>query len=389
MPPGSKLFMSQKSAYITSEIFLEWMKTHFIPRKPAGKVVLLLDGHSTHCKSVEMLEYANENDIILLSMPSHTSHYLQPLDRSVFKSLKHHFYEQCRLWLIHNPGRRISRLSFGALLSKAWGKAATSDNAIAGFKATGVYPFNPEAVPDYAFSQEPTSHSTNISAKQVFPQCTSAVDNEKEPIPGCSYEPRTDTNFSPEIVSSKSKANVKTATMSNVSDPSSKEATFSKGPDYTPTRILQEISPIPQKLTEVRKRAKQIGTLLTSEEHIQTRKNATEKILKKDNLKKDVKIKKEKAETVKSSVRSIKRKAIRRLSDTSDDIPLKLLSGKRNLDEKDNCRGCGENYYETLLVEDWLQCVVCQFWVHEHCTEFETMCSGCGEEEKRRLKTKK
>ncbi|KAA5648665.1 hypothetical protein F3G58_33405, partial [Pseudomonas aeruginosa] len=149
MPPGSKLFMSQKSAYIISEIFLEWLKTHFVPRKPAGKVVLLLDGHSTHSNSVEMLEYAIQNDIILVSMPSHTSHYLQPLDRSVFKPLKHHFYEQSRLWLIHNPGRRISRLSFGVLLSKAWGKAASSENAIAGFKATGVYLLNPEVVPDY------------------------------------------------------------------------------------------------------------------------------------------------------------------------------------------------------------------------------------------------
>lgn len=95
LPPGSRSFMSQKSAYKTSEIFLEWMGIHFLPRKPAGKVLLLLDGHSTHCNSVKMLEFANENDIILLSMPSHTSHYLQPL--YVFKSLKTYFYESCRL----------------------------------------------------------------------------------------------------------------------------------------------------------------------------------------------------------------------------------------------------------------------------------------------------
>lgn len=99
MPPGSRVFMSEKSAYITSAIFLEWLKTHFMPRKPQGKVLLLLDGHTTHCNSVEMLEFANQNDIIMLSMPSHTSHYLQPLDRAVFKSLKHHFNEQCRLWI--------------------------------------------------------------------------------------------------------------------------------------------------------------------------------------------------------------------------------------------------------------------------------------------------
>lgn len=391
MPPGSKLFMSQKSAYITSEIFLEWLKTHFVPRKPAGKVVLLLDGHSTHCNSVEMLEYANQNDIILISMPSHTSHYLQPLDRSVFKSLKHHFYEQCRLWLIQNPGRRITRLSFGALLSKAWGKAASSENAIAGFKATGVYPLNPEALPDYAFIQESTSDSMNTSATQELSQCASAVDNEKEPAPGRSYESKSETNHSPEIGSKRSKISVKTTKTSNLSHSSTpKKVSSSKDPDYTPSRILQDISPIPQKLIEVRKRAKQVGTLLTSEEHIKTRRNAAEKSQKKENVRKCVKIKKEKEETRKGTVQCVKRKAIRRLSDNSDDIPLKMLSDKnkkRKLDKKDDCRGCGENYYETLLIEDWLQCTVCQFWVHEHCTAFETMCSRCGEE-KRRLKSK-
>lgn len=155
MPPGAKLFMSEKSAYITSAIFLQWLKTHFVPRKLAGKVLLLLDGHSTHCNSVEMLEYANQNNIILLSMPSHTSHYLQPLDRSVFKSLKTHFYEQCRLWLKQNPSRRITRLSFGTLLNKAWGKAASAENAIAGFKVTGVYPFNPGACQTTLFFKNP------------------------------------------------------------------------------------------------------------------------------------------------------------------------------------------------------------------------------------------
>lgn len=213
MPPGSKLFMSKKSAYITSEIFLQWLKTHFVPRKPTGKVVLLLDGHSTHCNSVEMLEYANQNEIILISMPSHTSHYLQPLDRSVFKSLKMHFYEQCRLWLNQNPGRRITRLSFGALLNKAWGKAASAENAISGFRATGVYPFNPEAVLDYAFMQESAGASSNASSTQAIPQTTSTVeDNVDASVPGCSNELRRDPGYSPEI-------SLNTATVSNVSKP--------------------------------------------------------------------------------------------------------------------------------------------------------------------------
>lgn len=81
LPPGSILYMSQKSAYINADIFIAWLNDHFIPRKPTGKVLLIADGHASHC-SVEVLELAEANDIILFCLPSHTTHYLQPLDRA-------------------------------------------------------------------------------------------------------------------------------------------------------------------------------------------------------------------------------------------------------------------------------------------------------------------
>ncbi|CAH1986625.1 unnamed protein product [Acanthoscelides obtectus] len=40
MPPGTQVFMSEKSAYITSALFLEWLRSHFVQRKPPGKVLI-------------------------------------------------------------------------------------------------------------------------------------------------------------------------------------------------------------------------------------------------------------------------------------------------------------------------------------------------------------
>lgn len=447
MPPGSKVFMSPKSAYITSAIFLEWMKTHFVQRKPAGKVLLLLDGHSTHCNSVEMLEYAEQNDIVLLSMPSHTSHYLQPLDRAVFKSLKTHFYEQCRLWLKQNSGRRITRLTFGSLLNKAWGKAACAENAIAGFKATGVCPYNPSAVPDYAFtleSVENTSLSRNDTPATTTVQVASGTitsvspNHERDKVAGASVGPDrelvTDNessssveehrmlNVSPEILPKKRPRNaliqtgVNIAAMLPSTSATPRKEKCDNIPDLTPTRILNEISPVPQKLTQVRKRAKQIGTILTSAEHINIRKckedaknvkelqiakklkreNKTDlKLNKTENIKKENKSnKKEKKiekETIKKNVPR-KRKSLRRLSDSSDDdeeLVLCDVSDEERGGEENICVGCSENYYETLLVEDWLQCNICKLWVHENCTEFDDMCSKCGKKMKHDLKNKR
>ena len=54
----------------------------------ASPVLLILDGHTTHTKSLATIDYARENGIVILSLPPHTSHKLQPLNRSFFKPLK-------------------------------------------------------------------------------------------------------------------------------------------------------------------------------------------------------------------------------------------------------------------------------------------------------------
>lgn len=39
-----------------------------------------------------------ENNIIVISLPPHTSHRLHPLDRTVYRSLKHQYSRECYLW---------------------------------------------------------------------------------------------------------------------------------------------------------------------------------------------------------------------------------------------------------------------------------------------------
>ncbi|KAK9688573.1 DDE superfamily endonuclease [Popillia japonica] len=150
IPPGSIIFMSQKSAYVTTEIFLLWLRNHFAPRKPEGTGVLILDGHSSHCSSVDTLEFVVETNIVLLCLPSHTTNYLQPHDRALFKTLKSYYYDPCNCYIRMNPNRKISTLVFGRLLTKAWVQAATTENAISGFRSTGIALFNPDAIPEYS-----------------------------------------------------------------------------------------------------------------------------------------------------------------------------------------------------------------------------------------------
>ena len=51
-----------------------------------------------------VLLYAAEHVVEIVSMPPHTSHYLQPLDKVNFKPLKEHYKKAVRIHFRNNPG---------------------------------------------------------------------------------------------------------------------------------------------------------------------------------------------------------------------------------------------------------------------------------------------
>lgn len=69
----SRIRMLQKLAYVTGEIFLYWLTTH----KLAGKVLVILDGHTSHTTNLEMLQTAEKDVIFVCCLPSHIMHFLR------------------------------------------------------------------------------------------------------------------------------------------------------------------------------------------------------------------------------------------------------------------------------------------------------------------------
>jgi hypothetical protein len=47
LPPGSDVIMSKKSAHVTSEVFMTWLKDHLVSRKPSGKVLMMETHHTS------------------------------------------------------------------------------------------------------------------------------------------------------------------------------------------------------------------------------------------------------------------------------------------------------------------------------------------------------
>lgn len=152
-PSGSLVTISE-TGYINSELFLQWLK-HFcsyILCSKEKKILLLLDGHTTHSKNLEAVDYARENGIILLQLPGHTTHRLQPLDVSIFGPLQNYFIHAQETYLRQYKGEKINQTQISSLIKEAYGRAATVGNAESAFRSSGVWPVNRHIFKDSDFA---------------------------------------------------------------------------------------------------------------------------------------------------------------------------------------------------------------------------------------------
>jgi hypothetical protein len=116
LPAGSEVAMTD-SGYINEDIFLEWLQ-HFQKHRSPGKCLMILDGHASHF-SLKCLYYCRDNDTEMLCVPSHTTHVLQPLDRTVFNPIKTYYHQAATNFMYNHPNAANIKFNFGKLFSEA------------------------------------------------------------------------------------------------------------------------------------------------------------------------------------------------------------------------------------------------------------------------------
>jgi hypothetical protein len=95
----------QPRAWMTSYLFSAWISyfLKFVSRvggispEPEHRHLLILDGHNNHV-TLEVAVKAKKVGLDLVTLPSHTSHALQPLDVAAFKPFKQRFREYRDFW---------------------------------------------------------------------------------------------------------------------------------------------------------------------------------------------------------------------------------------------------------------------------------------------------
>lgn len=119
-PPSSKEHCSA-SGWTNGDLFLMWLQffVKIVRPTPVKKVILVLDNHESH-KYYPALKYAVENHITFVSFAPHTTHKMQPLDKSVFGPMKRFFEQEINVSQKSYSGRIINQYDTVNIFSPAY-----------------------------------------------------------------------------------------------------------------------------------------------------------------------------------------------------------------------------------------------------------------------------
>ncbi|XP_053409051.1 uncharacterized protein LOC123561573 isoform X2 [Mercenaria mercenaria] len=123
------------------ETFLEWFKTCFLPNCGQARPVCLLMTYRTNQLTLELIETAIENNVVLIGLPLLAVSVLQPLEARIFESLKALIQSKC---CPSDTEFAIRDTRFSVVLSDVI-KQITPSTVKEAFRATGICPLGKAA----------------------------------------------------------------------------------------------------------------------------------------------------------------------------------------------------------------------------------------------------
>ncbi|XP_045500067.1 calphotin-like [Colias croceus] len=156
--------------WINESLFVEWLH-HFISYAKPTKddpILLVLDNHDSHI-SLDVYTLCRDKGIVLLTLPPHTSHRLQPLDLTFYGPIKTAYNRECQYYMAEHPGRAITQYDVVELFTRAFNRCSNLEKAASGFRAAGIYPLHP-----IEFEDTQTPPAQNFVVHVPDPQASEA-----------------------------------------------------------------------------------------------------------------------------------------------------------------------------------------------------------------------
>lgn len=363
--PYGSIGVAHPSGWVQINLFTKWFE-HFIAKtKPSENdpVLLVLDGHFSHTRNIQIIDLARANFVKIISLPPHSTHKLQPLDKTFMGPLKAYYAEEIRQWM-RLSGKPVSQYDVAELLGRAYLKCQTAEIAGNGFKATGLYPLNRNLFTDADFLAAGEDENGSCCSQKIreelpaenLPPIPANLPNSISPFdarPSTSYETSPFQIAPVPITKKKSSTRGRKASHSNV---------ITSSP-YKNDLIESLESKNKKSENQRRRNVSQAPSASTPTGVVCKSKMSRSKIVKKRRL-------------VFESVKPVKPDA-NHVFGKADEPPSEDSSSE-DIDERQTksvtpdgtdaeCLFCESLFSEDHSGEVWVQCVMCNHWAHSLC----------------------
>lgn len=116
--PENTRWCYQEKGWMTEKLSQEWFRKLFLPNISAARPqLLILDSHGSH-EVYGLLKTAEAEEITMLALPPHTTHWLQPLDRCVFGPLQRAYNRACADYMLLGTWHQINHASWPAMFKQ-------------------------------------------------------------------------------------------------------------------------------------------------------------------------------------------------------------------------------------------------------------------------------
>jgi len=139
-------YTTSENGWTSNRIALGWLNCVFLPQTQTDTKrhrMLIMDGHGSHI-DIEFMWICKQNKVQLVFLPPHSSHVLQPLDLGVFSPLKTRYRRTISELSCLDDAAPVKKQRFIIAYNLAREEALTDRTLRSGWKAAGIFPWNPE-----------------------------------------------------------------------------------------------------------------------------------------------------------------------------------------------------------------------------------------------------
>ena len=123
------------------------------------------------------IDLAHENGVVMLTIPPHTSLYLQLLDRTCYRPFKTALGLEMDGWMHSHPGRTVTIYDVPSLVAEAQLHSLTIRNIQNGFRVSGIHPYNRNVFTDEDFAPAEVTNCPDMG----IVDCASDINDQQDP----------------------------------------------------------------------------------------------------------------------------------------------------------------------------------------------------------------